>query len=46
MALSNASKGASSISDFFTKMKALGDEMAFAGRKLEDEELISYILTG
>lgn len=24
-------------------MKALADEMAFAGRKLEDEELVSYI---
>ncbi|XP_021321744.1 uncharacterized protein LOC110437591 [Sorghum bicolor] len=46
MALSNASKGASTISEFFTKMKALGDEMASAVRKLEDEELISYILTG
>ena len=46
MALSNASKGASTISEFFTKMKALGDEMASAGRKLEDEELIPFILTG
>lgn len=27
-------------------MKSLADEMASAGRKLEDEELISYILTG
>lgn len=27
-------------------MKSLADEMALAGRKLEDEELISYILTG
>ena len=44
-ALATASKGASSISEFFTKMKALGYEMASAGRKLEDEELISYILT-
>ena len=46
MALATTSKGASLISEFFTKMKALGDEMASAGRKLEDEELISYILTG
>lgn len=46
MALATASKGASSISEFVSKMKALGDEMASAGRKLEDEELISYILTG
>ena len=27
-------------------MKTLADEMASAGRKLEDEELVSYILTG
>lgn len=28
------------------KMKALVNEMASAGKKLEDEELISYILMG
>jgi hypothetical protein len=27
-------------------MKSLADEMASAGRKLEDKEIISYILTG
>ena len=32
--------------EYFTKMKGLADEMASAGRKLEDEELVSYILTG
>ena len=46
MALATASKGSSSISEYFTKMKSLADEMASAGRKLDDEELISYILTG
>lgn len=46
MALATASKGSSSISEYFTKMKSLADEMASAGRKLEDEELVSYILTG
>jgi len=46
MALSNASKGASTISEFFIKMKALRDEMASVSHKFEDEELISYILTG
>ena len=46
MALATASKGAASVSDYFTKMKSLADEMASAGRKLEDEELVSYILTG
>jgi hypothetical protein len=28
------------------KMKALGDDMAATGRKLDDEELVEYILTG
>jgi len=46
MALSTATKGASTISEYFVKMKRLDDEMAAAGRKLEDEELVSYILTG
>jgi len=46
MALATASKGAASVSDYFTKMKSLADDMASAGRKLEDEELVSYILTG
>ena len=46
MALATASKGTSSISDYFGKMKHLADEMASAGKKLEDEELVSFILTG
>lgn len=46
MALATASKGASSVADYFVKMKGLADEMASAGRKLDDEELVSYILTG
>ena len=36
----------STIADYFTKMKTLADEMASAGKKLDDEELVSYILTG
>lgn len=46
MALAMASKGTSSISEYFQKMKSLGDEMASARRKLEDEKLVSYNLTG
>lgn len=46
MALATASKGTSSIAEFFTKMKRLADDMAALGRKLEDEELVSYILIG
>jgi len=34
------------VAEYFTKMKGLADEMESAGRKLEDEELVSYILTG
>jgi hypothetical protein len=36
-------KGSSSIADFFSKMKGLADEMAFAGKKLDEEEVASYI---
>jgi hypothetical protein len=44
MALAMASKGTTSVVDYFVKMKGLTDEMAVAGHKLEDEELMSYIL--
>jgi hypothetical protein len=46
MALATASKGTSSVADYFIKMKGLADEMALVGHKLEDEELVSYILIG
>jgi histone deacetylase 1/2 len=46
MALTSATKGTSSVSEYFTKIKTLADEMAAAGRKLEDEEFVSYLLTG
>lgn len=46
MALATASKGTSTISEYFTKTKSLAVEMAAAGRRLEDEELVSYVLTG
>jgi hypothetical protein len=46
MALTSATKGSSTISEFFTKIKGLADEMAAAGRKLEDEEFVSYVLSG
>ena len=46
MALATANKGTSSIAEYYGKMKGLADEMASAGRKLEDEELVSFILTG
>jgi hypothetical protein len=35
-----------SISEYIAKMKSLADEMAFAKKKVDDEELVSYILAG
>jgi hypothetical protein len=46
MALANTKKGNTSTAEYFAKMRALGDEMNAAGRKLEDEELVEYILAG
>jgi hypothetical protein len=46
LALGNTHKGDSSITEYFRKMKALGDEMVVAWRPLEDEELVQYIITG
>jgi len=46
MALATATKGTSSIAEYYQKIKTLADQMASAGKKLEDEELISNILTG
>jgi hypothetical protein len=33
------------VAKYIGKMKALGDEMAAEGRRLEDDELVEYILT-
>jgi len=46
MALATTSKGSSIIAEYFGKMKGLANEMMSAGKKIEDEELISYIMTG
>jgi hypothetical protein len=46
LALGTTRKGNLSTMDYFNKMKALDDEMAVAGRPLDDEELIEYIITG
>lgn len=46
MALATAQKGSSTIADFFSKVKSLADDMAAAGKRLDDEEVASYILTG
>nr|AAK02020.2 Putative gag-pol polyprotein [Oryza sativa]AAP52036.1 retrotransposon protein, putative, Ty1-copia subclass [Oryza sativa Japonica Group] len=46
LALSNTKKGNRSVAEYVGKMKALADEMASAGKALDDEELVSYILAG
>jgi hypothetical protein len=46
MALSTTKKGYMPISKYVAKMKAIANEMASAGKRLDDEELVSYILAG
>jgi hypothetical protein len=46
LALATTKKGNMTIAEFVGKMKALGDQMVAAGRPLEEEELVEYILTG
>jgi hypothetical protein len=46
IALGTTRKGNLSEMYYFSKMKVLGDEMAVAGRPMDDEELIEYIITG
>lgn len=46
IALSNTKKGTAAIADYIGHMKALGDEMASAGKPLDDDDMVSYILAG
>jgi hypothetical protein len=46
MALSTSMKGDMPISNYIAKMKGLADRMAFAGKRLDDEDLVCYILAG
>lgn len=46
LALSTTQKGNASITEYFTKMRSLGDEMAATGKPLDDEEMMAYILNG
>lgn len=46
MALATTQKGTASVAEYFGCMKSLADKMASAGKKMDDEELASYILVG
>jgi hypothetical protein len=46
MALATAQKGSSTVADYISKMKTLADDMIVARKKLDDEELASYVLAG
>jgi hypothetical protein len=46
MALVTTQKGSMTVAKYVTKMKSLADDMASGGKKLDNEEIASYILTG
>uniref|UniRef100_A0A453SVN4 Retrotransposon gag domain-containing protein n=1 Tax=Aegilops tauschii subsp. strangulata TaxID=200361 RepID=A0A453SVN4_AEGTS len=43
-ALINAQKGNQSVASYFASLRGLADELAAAGKPIQDAELISYIL--
>jgi hypothetical protein len=46
LALATTQKGSSTLTEYFNKMRSLAKEMVVAGRRLDDDELVEYILTG
>jgi hypothetical protein len=46
MALSTTMKGNLTIALYVGKLKSLADEMVSAWKKLDDEDLVGYILAG
>ncbi|WVZ97946.1 hypothetical protein U9M48_043442 [Paspalum notatum var. saurae] len=46
MTLAITQKGNKLVAEYVAKKFGLADEMALAGKKLEDEDLVSYILAG
>jgi hypothetical protein len=46
ISLTTTKKGDLSIATYINKMYTLGDELATSGKLIDDDDLISYILTG
>jgi hypothetical protein len=46
MALATTRKGSLSVAKYLAKMQALDNDMAMAGKPLNDEDLVQYILAG
>jgi hypothetical protein len=46
MTLTTTQKGSFTVAEYISKMKLLADDMASAGKKLDDGDFISYILAG
>jgi hypothetical protein len=46
MQLANIQKKDMSIAEYFRKVKSLADTLAVIGKRLEDDEVISYLLGG
>jgi hypothetical protein len=46
LALTTTKKGSMTIAEYFGKMKSLSDEMAAAGKQLDEKEIVANILNG
>ena len=46
MQLATSKKGSQTAAAYYAKVKAIGDELATAGRPVPDEELVTFILAG
>ena len=44
--LTNTKKEGKTTPKYFAEMKAIADELAAAGRKIEEDELVEYLLAG
>jgi hypothetical protein len=46
IALTTMKRGNDLITEYVSKARTMADDMALAGKKIDDEELISYIMAG